>query len=72
MALVPFVYFSVNVWRTVHPTTNVVPTLGPGMFAAFWWCAAAFVLFYTVVLTMRVRLEHQRAELERLYVALEE
>ncbi len=72
-ALVPFVYWSVNIWdRGLHPTTNVVPTLGPGMRGAFWWCAAAFLLLYMVVLTMRVRLEHQRAEVERLYVALEE
>ena len=27
MANVPFVYISVNYWRTIHPTTNVVPTL---------------------------------------------
>src|SRR5438876_8270514 len=26
MALVPFVYWSVNVWRTMHPTTNVLPS----------------------------------------------
>jgi heme exporter protein C len=37
MANVPFVYWSVNVWRTVHPTTSVVPTLGPGMRGAFWY-----------------------------------
>ena len=27
MANVPFVYWSVNVWRTMHPKTSVVPTL---------------------------------------------
>ena len=27
MANVPFVYWSVHVWRTVHPQTTVVPTL---------------------------------------------
>ena len=31
MCNVPFVYVSVNVWRTVHPKTTVVPSLGPGM-----------------------------------------
>ena len=30
MANVPFVYMSVNVWRTLHPKTSVVPTLQPG------------------------------------------
>ena len=72
MAIVPFVYWSVNIWRTVHPTTNVVPTLGPGMRGAFWWCTAAFLLLYVSVLVVRTRLESQRAELERLYLVLEE
>ena len=27
LANVPFVYISVNVWRTIHPTTSVVPQL---------------------------------------------
>ena len=31
MANVPFVYWSVNVWRTVHPKTSVVMTLQPAM-----------------------------------------
>ena len=72
MANVPFVYWSVNVWRTVHPTTNVVPTLVPGMRGALYWCAAAFVLLFITVLTARVRLEAQRAEIDRLYLALDE
>ena len=72
MAIVPFVYWSVNIWRTMHPTTNVVPTLGPGMRGALWWCTAAFLLLYVTVLVVRTRLESQRAELERLYLVLEE
>ena len=27
MATAPFVYLSVNIWRTIHPLTSVVPTL---------------------------------------------
>ncbi len=72
MAIVPFVYWSVNVWRTVHPTTNVVPTLGPGMRGAFWLCSAAFLLLYVVVLVVRTQLETQRARLEHLYLMFEE
>ena len=72
MANVPFVYWSVNVWRTVHPTTNVVMTLASGMRAPFWWCVAAFMFLYLLVLAARARLEEQRARLEELYLALEE
>jgi heme exporter protein C len=72
MANVPFVYWSVNVWRTLHPTTNVVMTLGPGMRGAFWFCVAAFMLLYLLLLTVRTRLEDERAELEELYLQLED
>ena len=74
MANVPFVYISVNVWRTIHPTTNVVPTLSssaPGMFGPFVWCMAAFLVLFVAMLTARLRLEEQRSRLERLHLALE-
>jgi heme exporter protein C len=71
MANVPFVYVSSNLWRTVHPTTSVVPTLGPGMRGPFWFCVAAFMLLFALLLTARVHLERQRAELDRLYLSEE-
>ena len=71
-ALVPFVYWSVNMWRTVHPTTNVVPTLDPSMRGPFWFCVAAFLCLYAVLLSLRVSLEKKRARLEELYLALED
>ncbi len=67
MANVPFVYWSVNIWRTVHPTTNVVPSLGPGMREAFWWCVAAYLLLYIALLAARVKLEAQRGALDELH-----
>lgn len=72
MANVPFVYWSVNVWRTVHPTTNVVMTLAPGMRGAFWFCAFSFLFLYVLMLAARIRLEKRRAELEALYLAVED
>jgi heme exporter protein C len=68
MANIPFVYISVNVWRTLHPGTSVVPALAPGMRGPFWFCVCAFMLLYLLIITARVRLEDQRAELERLYL----
>ena len=72
MANVPFVYVSVNYWRTIHPKTSVVMTLGPGMRGAFWFCAVSFGLLYVLLLTLRRRLEEQQAQVERLYLALED
>jgi heme exporter protein C len=72
MMNVPFVYLSVNFWRTLHPTTNVVISLGSGMRGPFWWSVAAFMLLYILMLDMRVRLEDQRAWVEELYLRMEE
>lgn len=68
MANVPFVYVSVNIWRTIHPTTSVVPTLPPGMRGTFWFCVAAFMLLFALLLPLRVRLEQLRARLDDLYL----
>ena len=73
---VPFVYVSVNIWRTIHPLTTVVPTLGASMgpraLAAFWFSALSFMMLFALLLSLRVRLEEQRAELDRLYLAEED
>lgn len=71
MANVPFVYVSVNYWRTLHPKTSVVPTLAPEMRAAFWFCIVSFLLLYLVLLTVRKRLEDQRARVEQLYLSVD-
>jgi len=72
MANVPFVYISVNIWRTVHPTTRVVPTLAPSMKGPFWFAVAAFVLLYVLLLTLRIGLEERRAQVEHLYLEADE
>jgi heme exporter protein C len=69
---VPFVYWSVEFWRTLHPKTTVVPSLQPGMRGPFWFCVLAFLVLFTLILTARTRLEQRRAELEELYLAVEE
>jgi heme exporter protein C len=72
MANVPFVYWSVNVWRTLHPKTTVVPSLQPGMRGPFWFCVAALLGLYVLMLFARTRLEQRRGELDALYLSLEE
>jgi heme exporter protein C len=72
MANVPFVYWSVNVWRTLHPKTSVVPSLPAGLRGPFWFCVVAFTLMTVLVLALRGELEKRRQELDELYLAVEE
>jgi heme exporter protein C len=70
--LSPFVYWSVNMWRTLHPTTNVLPSLPAPMAGPVLWCATAFVALYVALILLRVRLESARVTLERAWLLLEE
>jgi heme exporter protein C len=72
MANVPFIYVSVNVWRTIHPKTTVVPTLPVSMGGPLWFSVTAFVLLYVALLAARMRLEEQRARVEQIYLELED
>lgn len=72
LAVSPFVYVSVNIWRTVHPLNTVVPTLRTGMFGPFWFCAVAFLLLFTLLLVLRINLATGQAMLDDLYLADEE
>ena len=71
-ALVPFVYWSVNIWRTQHPTTDVVATLPPEMSWPLRWSMLAFVALYSALLILRTQLERGRADLEDAWAAVEE
>ncbi len=46
MANVPFIYISVNYWRTIHPPTSVVPTLPVSMGFPLWFTVATFLLLF--------------------------
>ena len=71
----PFVYKSVDWWRTIHPQTTVMKTLGdkwPGAWMLVLFCSAAFVLLTVLLLTARVRLEAMRSRLDEMYLAAED
>ena len=72
MANVPFVYVSVNLWRTLHPRTTVIPSLPRPMMGPFLFSMAAFALLYIALLAIRTAFGRQRADLERAYLELEE
>jgi heme exporter protein C len=72
MATSPFVYISVNIWRTIHPLTTVVPTLPVDFALPLWYAFTGFLLLYIALLILRVRLEEQRAAVDLLYLESEE
>jgi len=72
MANVPFIYVSVNYWRTIHPATSVVPTLPFSLGGPLWFCVTAFVLLLVLLMSLRIRLEEQRARLDSLYLSMDE
>src|SRR6476646_10025689 len=52
-ATAPFVYKSVDWWRTIHPQTTVMKTLGekwPGAWMLVWFCSLTFVLLTVLLL----------------------
>ncbi|MGQ0737104.1 MAG: cytochrome c biogenesis protein CcsA [Acidobacteriota bacterium] len=68
----PFIYISVNYWRTLHPKTTVLGSLVPPMAGPVWFSMAGFVLMSVVLFALRVQLEEQRARVEALYLAADE
>jgi len=69
---VPLVYISVNVWRTLHPTTRVVSSLAPGMRLPFFLSLALFSALWCVLLVVRLRVESARARILELSIAVED
>ena len=72
MANVPFIYISVNFWRSIHPLTTVVPTLPTAFGIPLWFCTFMFLGLFVLLLRLRVRLEAQRARLDALYLSIDE
>lgn len=70
-ANVPFIYISVNYWRTIHPPTTVVPKLPFVMGFPLLWCIVAFLLLFIVLMKLRTRIEEQRARLDAAYLSLD-
>jgi heme exporter protein C len=72
MANVPFVYWSVNLWRTVHPKASVVMTLDPSMRPALYWSLFGFLIMFAALLAARIRLEALRTSLDEAYLSAED
>ena len=72
MANVPFIYISVNYWRTIHPQTSVVPRLPVSMGFPLWFCVIAFLLLFVLLLKLRSKVEEQRTRLDGLYLSMDQ
>ena len=72
MATSPFVYLSVNIWRTIHPLTTVVPTLPVDFALPLWYAFAGFLLLYIALMLLRMTIEQQRMAVDQLYLESEE
>ncbi len=74
-AVSPFVYVSVNIWRTMHPKTSVVPEIiknPQGMAAPLLVSMLAFVMLFILLLNLRVALAERQDALDELYLAHED
>ena len=77
-ATAPFVYKSVDWWRTIHPEDerheHARRHLGRRDHVVRRCCSASvtFLLLFALLLAARMRLEKLRAELDRLYLAAED
>ena len=65
----PFIYISVNIWRTLHPLTSVVPTLPVDMGRVLWYCFAAFFMLFLSLMSLRAELAMQERRIEELFLA---
>ena len=75
-AVSPFVYVSVDIWRTIHPKTSVVPDMvmnwSKGFAAPLMVSSLSFVLLFVLLMMLRVGLAERQAALDALYLAQED
>ena len=69
---VPLIYFSVSIWRTIHPKATVVSSQDPAMKPAFWTAFVTLALLFAALLELRLQLERTRARLDELHLAAED
>ena len=72
MANVPFIYISVNYWRTIHPPTSLVPSLPVEFGVPLWFNVFSFLMLFILLLRLRIHLEEQRTLVDQLYLAMDE
>lgn len=69
---VPVIYYAVKIWKTTHPSTDVVGSLPPQMWASLWPALGALVCMTLGLLLVRVRQEQDQAALDDAWIALDD
>ncbi|MBK8719661.1 MAG: cytochrome c biogenesis protein CcsA [Deltaproteobacteria bacterium] len=69
---VPIIYYAVKIWKTQHPTTNVVGSLPPQMWASLWPAFGALSAVSLALLLVRLRQEQTAAALDDAWIAYDE
>ena len=69
---VPIIYYAVKIWKTTHPTTEVVGSLPPQFWNALWPCLIALMCVSLGLLFVRTRQELTAGMLDDAWIALDE
>jgi heme exporter protein C len=69
---VPIIYYAVKIWKTTHPSNDVVGTLPPEMWAALWPALGALLCTATALVAVRARQELCEMDLDDAWVEAEE
>ena len=69
---VPIIYYAVKIWKTTHPTTDVVGSLPSQMWSTLWISLSGIVAVAVALLIVRVRQELSAIELDDAWIAFDE
>jgi heme exporter protein C len=69
---VPVIYYAVKIWKTTHPTTDVVGSLPSQMWNALWPALGALLSLAIALLIVRVRQEMTAIALDDAWIAFDE
>jgi heme exporter protein C len=69
---VPIIYYAVKIWKTTHPSNEVVGTLPPEMWAALWPALGALLATATALVAVRARQELVEIDLDDAWVEAED
>jgi heme exporter protein C len=69
---VPIIWVAVSLWRTQHPKTSYVPSLGPAARLAFFTSLALFTALWGGIFWLRLAHERNRTRLDELHLAAAE